>query len=169
MSSIRKFFLWLVDNKLLKDSPVVDIDIPKYNKPLPKSLSVSDVDKLLNAPDINDGIGLRDKAMLELLYATGLRVSELVTIKLENINILQGVIRIMGKGSKERLIPMGEVALEYLDDYLKNARDDFLLGALNCDDIFVTKRGQAMTRQAFWYRVKYYLSQTNIKINISHQ
>jgi integrase/recombinase XerD len=167
LSSIRKFFIWAVDTSLLTESPAVDIDIPQYTKALPKSLSIQDVEVLLNAPDINDGIGLRDKAMLEVLYATGLRVTELIAMKLDNINFLQGVIRIIGKGAKERLIPMGEVAQEYLEKYISNARDAFLLGSLNCDDVFVTNRGKAMSRQAFWYRIKRYLSQTNIKINIS--
>ncbi len=167
LSSIRKFFIWAIEMGSLTVSPVVDIDIPKYAKSLPKSLSIDDVELLLNAPDINDCIGMRDKAMLELLYATGMRVTELVTIKLGNVNLSQGVVQVIGKGSKERLIPMGELAQDSLSSYLRNTRESLLLGALSCDDVFVTSRGKAMSRQAFWYRIKHYLMKTNIKLNIS--
>jgi integrase/recombinase XerD len=120
---------------------------------LPHSLSEQDVELLLNAPNLATDLGSRDKAMLEMLYATGLRVSELVNLTLDQVNLRQGVVRIVGKGNKERLVPIGEVALGYLENYLNHSRIN-LLGAQQCSFVFVTSRGENMTRQAFWHIIK---------------
>jgi integrase/recombinase XerD len=167
ISSLRKFYIWAIEKNHVSVSPVFDIELPKYVKALPKSLSVQDVEKLLNAPDTDDWIGSRDKAMLEILYATGIRVTELISLKLDNINLAQGVIRVIGKGSKERLVPMGEIAQEYLLKYIEEDRLGLLSGNLICDDLFVTKRKTHMTRQAFWYRIKFYVTRVQIKVNVS--
>jgi len=167
ISSLRKFYIWAIEKNHVSVSPVFDIELPKYVKALPKSLSVQDVEKILNAPDTDDWIGSRDKAMLEILYATGIRVTELISLKLDNINLAQGVIRVIGKGSKERLVPMGEIAQEYLLKYIEEDRLALLSGNLICDDLFVTKRKTHMTRQAFWYRIKFYVTRVQIKVNVS--
>ncbi len=122
-------------------------------RPLPKSLSEADVEALLAAPELTDPIGLRDRAMLEVLYACGLRVSELIGLTLEQVNLRQGVLRVFGKGSKERLVPLGEEALDWLKRYLADGRGA-LLGRQMTDALFVTARGEGMTRQMFWYLIK---------------
>jgi integrase/recombinase XerD len=122
---------------------------------LPKSLNEEEVTDLLNAPDINEPIGMRDRAMLELLYASGLRVSELVTVKVNEVSTQDGVVRVTGKGSKTRLVPMGQEAASWIDKYLKYARPDILQKKL-CDALFVTNRADMMSRQAFWYLIKRY-------------
>ena len=167
ISSLRKFYIWAIDKDYISENPISDINLPKYGKPLPNTLSVREVEALLEAPDEKNIIGLRDKAMLELLYATGLRVSELVSLSINNLNLLQGVVKVMGKGAKERLVPIGSISQEIIKKYIDTARPELLCNALNCNDLFVTTRGKAMTRQAFWYRIKYYLSLINISENVS--
>lgn len=128
---------------------------PKLPKRLPKDISEAQVDALLDAPNVDDPIELRDKAMLELLYATGLRVTELVSLTMENISLRQGVVRVVGKGDKERLVPMGENAVDWIEQFLTQGRP-MLLGEKSSDVVFPSKRAQQMTRQTFWHRIKHY-------------
>ncbi len=155
LSSLRRFYRYLGRENRIKDDPTTLIESPKLGRPLPKTLAERDVEALLNAPDIDTDLGLRDRAMLEILYASGLRVSELVQLTLLQLNTRQGVLRIMGKGSKERLVPVGEVALGWVEKYIQQARPHILDGQVS-DDVFPTTRGQRMTRQAFWHNIKRY-------------
>lgn len=155
IASLRRLYRFaLRENKIAQD-PSLQIESPKLPRSLPKSLSEEDVESLLGAPNLDDPIGLRDRAMLELLYASGLRVSELVGVKVTEVSLSEGVVRVTGKGSKTRLVPMGEVAVDWLTRYLKEARPAILEKRLS-DSMFVTQRGAAMTRQAFWYLIKRY-------------
>ena len=155
IASMRRFYRYALRENLIKTDPTLQIESPKLPRSLPKSLNEQEVEDLLNAPDINQPIGLRDRAMLELLYASGLRVSELVTVKVNEVSTQDGVVRVTGKGSKTRLVPMGEEAADWIDQYLKQARPKILQKRL-CDAMFVTSRADAMTRQAFWYLIKRY-------------
>ena len=155
LSSLKRFYRHLVRHGKVSADPTLNIDSPVLPRGLPKTLSEADVENLLAAPDTAAPLGLRDKAMLELLYASGLRVSELVTLKAAQVSRDMGVVRVMGKGSKERLVPLGEEALTWLGRYLAEARPALLAGKVS-DDLFVTARGEAMTRQAFWYLIKRY-------------
>ncbi len=155
IASMRRFYRYALRESLIKTDPTLQIESPKLPRSLPKSLNEQEVEDLLNAPDINQPIGLRDRAMLELLYASGLRVSELVTVKVNEVSTQDGVVRVTGKGSKTRLVPMGEEAADWIDQYLKQARPEILQKRL-CDAMFVTARADAMTRQAFWYLIKRY-------------
>jgi integrase/recombinase XerD len=133
--------------------PTLQVDLPQLGRSLPKSLSEADVEALLAAPELDDPIGLRDRAMLEVLYACGLRVSELIGLTLEQVNLRQGVLRVFGKGSKERLVPLGEEAILWIERYSKEARP-LLLGGKPSDVLFPSLRGEQMTRQTFWHRIK---------------
>ena len=155
IASMRRFYRYALRESLISADPTLQIESPKLPRSLPKSLNEQEVEDLLNAPNINEAIGLRDRAMLELLYASGLRVSELVTVKVTEVSTQDGVVRVTGKGSKTRLVPMGEEAADWIDKYLKQARPDILQKRL-CDALFVTARANAMTRQAFWYLIKRY-------------
>jgi len=155
VSSLRKFFRYLIREGHVLDDPTQGIDLPRIGRPLPDTLTESDVEALLNAPDDAQSLGCRDRAMLETLYATGLRVSELVGLQSSQVNLRQGVVRIVGKGGKERLVPLGEVAELWLERYGQTARKSLLQGRQS-DAVFVTARGAAMTRQAFWYVIKRY-------------
>lgn len=139
---------------LISEDPTLQIELPQIGRPLPKSLSEADVEALLQAPDLDDPIGLRDRAMLEVLYACGLRVSELVGLTLEQVNLRQGVLRVFGKGSKERLVPLGEEAIAWIERYMREARP-LLLGGKPSDVLFPSLRGEQMTRQTFWHRIKH--------------
>ncbi len=155
IASMRRFYRYLMrDNKISLD-PTIQIQSPKLPRSLPKSLNEDEVIALLNAPNIAEPAGLRDRAMLELLYACGLRVSELVGVKVTEVSVSDGVVRITGKGSKTRLVPIGEEAVDWISRYLSEARLEILQKRL-CDALFVTNRGEAMTRQAFWYLIKRY-------------
>jgi integrase/recombinase XerD len=155
IASLRRFYRYLMrDNKISLD-PTIQIQSPKLPRSLPKSLNEDEVLALLDAPNLNESTGLRDRAMLELLYACGLRVSELVGVKVTEVSLSDGVVRVTGKGSKTRLVPMGEEAVDWISRYLSEARQDILQKRL-CDALFVTNRGDAMTRQAFWYLIKRY-------------
>ena len=155
IASMRRFYRFLLrENKISKD-PTLQIQSPKLPRSLPKSLNEDEVVALLNAPNIAEPAGLRDRAMLELLYACGLRVSELVGVKATEVSINEGVVRVTGKGSKTRLVPMGEEAADWISRYLREARSEILQKRLS-DALFVTNRGEAMTRQAFWYLIKRY-------------
>jgi len=155
LSSLRQFFGYLIRAGLRDDDPCAGIKSPKQGKLLPDIFSEEEVDRLLDAPPENTAIGLRDKAMLALLYATGMRVSELVELNLYQVNFNQGFIRVAGKGQKERLVPIGEQALELLNCYLAESRPA-LLGSRQSECVFVTRRGSGMSRQAFWYLIKRY-------------
>jgi len=161
LSSFRRFYRFMLREGEITKDPSDLIDRPKITRGVPKSLSEQDVEALLEAPDMNDDLGIRDKCMLELLYATGLRVSELVSLKTSSLNLNQGVVRIMGKGNKERLIPMTEVAQSLLKDYLFGARQKILSGR-DSEFLFPTKRSLKMTRQAFWHLIKRYGKKANI-------
>ncbi len=155
IATLRRFYRYCLRENKIDTDPTLQIEAPKLPRSLPKSLSEDEVVALLNAPNLNEPAGLRDRAMLELLYACGLRVSELVSIQTTEISIPDGVVRVTGKGSKTRLVPMGEEAADWISHYLKDARPVILQKRL-CDALFVTNRGEAMTRQAFWYLIKRY-------------
>jgi len=152
-SSLKRFFQFALRESKVAADPTLKLDTPKKPQRFPKSLTEADVEALLAAPDAASALGLRDRAMLEMLYATGLRVSELVALKLIEINQDMGVVRVFGKGDKERMVPMGEEASAWLTRYLKDGRPRLLRRAQS-DAAFVTARGAAMTRQAFWYLIK---------------
>lgn len=166
LSSLRRFYGYLHREEVIKIDPTVLIDLPRISRTLPDTLSEVDVDLLLEAPEVTDILGCRDKVMLELLYATGLRVSELIGLKFEQVNFRQGFVRVVGKGKKERLVPMGEQAMEWLEHYMAGARIDILSGRQS-DFLFVTKRGGGMTRQAFWYVIKRYAKKSGISKTLS--
>jgi integrase/recombinase XerD len=166
ISSLRKFYASLVRQGMLEFDPCVQIQSPHIGKPLPQALTERDVEMLLAAPDENDAREQRDRAMLELLYASGLRVTELVTLRLDQVSLRQGVVRVTGKGSKDRLVPFGEEAVAWIERYLLDGRPA-LLGGRQSDDLFVTERGSAMTRQAFWYLIKRYAFRAGIHKHLS--
>jgi len=166
LSSMRQFYQYVLREQLVEHDPSVKITMPKLARSLPQSLTEAQVDDLLNAPDLTQAESYRDRAMLELLYATGLRVSELVSLQLNQLSLTQGVVRVIGKGNKERLVPLGEEALDWLDDFIQTARIELLKGKL-CADVFPTRRGTAMTRQAFWYRIKKHAASAGIVTHLS--
>jgi len=155
IASIRRFYRYLMRYNKISLDPTIQIQSPKLPRSLPKTLNEEEVIALLNAPNVAEPAGLRDRAMLELLYACGLRVSELVGVKVTEVSLSDGVVRVTGKGSKTRLVPMGEEAVDWISSYLSEARLEILQKRL-CDALFVTNRGEAMTRQAFWYLIKRY-------------
>ncbi|KTB90795.1 recombinase XerD [Pseudomonas syringae pv. syringae PD2774] len=166
LSGARGFYRYLLREKLIAVDPTLQIDMPQLGKPLPKSLSEADVEALLAAPDLSEPIGERDRAMLEVLYACGLRVTELISLTLEQVNLRQGVLRVMGKGSKERLVPMGEESIVWVERYLRGARDE-LLGGKPSDVLFPSTRGDQMTRQTFWHRIKHQATVAGIGKSLS--
>lgn len=153
LSCLRGFFRYQLREGGLSVDPTLQVESPKRGRPLPKSLTEAEVEALLQAPDLGDALGFRDRAMLEMLYASGLRVSELVGLQLSQINLRQGVIRVVGKGDKERLVPLGDEAADWLLRYLKEARP-LLISDSGNEVVFPSRRGQQMTRQTFWYRIK---------------
>jgi integrase/recombinase XerD len=166
LSAYRQFFRWLVREGKIDSDPVALIESPKVGRGLPKALTEEQVESLLAAPDTGTALGLRDKAMLELMYATGLRVSELVGLELSNINLNQGVVRVIGKGQKERLVPIGDEAHDSLNAYLSGSRPELLQG-VQTDYLFVTTRKSGMTRQAFWYMVRRYAELCDVSRKLS--
>ncbi|AUC87395.1 site-specific tyrosine recombinase XerD [Alteromonas sp. MB-3u-76] len=165
LSAIRSFFVYLIAKQIRVDSPVSTLSNPKTLKALPTSLSEQQVEDLLAAPITDDPIECRDKSMLEVLYATGLRVSELIGLTMDQISLQQGVVRVVGKGDKERLVPLGEEAIEWLITYIKTARP--ILANKQSDVVFLSRRGQKMTRQTFWHRIKYYAVKAGIEQHLS--
>ncbi len=155
IASLRRLYRFLMRENKISLDPTIQIQSPKLPRSLPKSLNEDEVVALLNAPNVHEPVGLRDRAMLELLYACGLRVSELVDIKTTEVSVMDGVVRVTGKGSKTRLVPMGEEAVDWITRYLSGARAVILQKRLS-DALFVTNRGEAMTRQGFWYLIKRY-------------
>ncbi len=152
-STLKRFYRYLLRENLIAVDPTLNLDSPKLPRSLPKTLTEDDVERLLDNADTNTPLGLRDRAMLETLYATGLRVSELVGLKLTAVNVNDGVLRVTGKGNKDRLVPLGEESVQWLRRYLADSRP-LLLNRQLCDEVFVTTRGAGMTRQAFWYLIK---------------
>ena len=166
LSSFRRFFRYLVREGLISEDPTAQIAMPKIGRSLPKSLTEEEVESLLAAPVVRDPLGSRDRTMLEVLYATGLRVSELVNLRYEQVNLNQGVIRILGKGNRERLIPLGDEAVRWLTEFVRVARDEILLER-QTDYLFPTRRGDRMTRQAFWHIIKRYARKAGIAKGLS--
>lgn len=166
LSTLRRFYRYQIRQNKVAADPCAQVLSPKLGRPLPKALSESQVDDLLMAPDINKSLGLRDRAMLETLYATGLRVTELVQLTLLEVSLDVGVVRIVGKGNKERLVPLGEQAIDWIARYLQNARAELLKQKVS-DALFVTARGTGMTRQAFWYLIKRYAVTAGITQGLS--
>ena len=161
ISSIKSLYMFLVKKNILKNSPVNEVISPKQEKYLPFSMSEDEVDKLLNSPKPSNKIEKRDKAMIEMLYATGMRISELVNLKITDIDTQRCVVKVLGKGSKERLIPFGEAALESLNAYLSDREES------TSKEIFLSNRRTKISRIAFWHRIKLYLSRENLKNSIS--
>ncbi|HEY8218645.1 MAG TPA: site-specific tyrosine recombinase XerD [Methylobacter sp.] len=166
LSSLRRFYGYYIRENSIKIDPTALIESPHIGQPLPASLSEQDVELLLDAPEVTNALGFRDRTMLEMLYATGLRVSELVNLKFEQISFRQGVVRIIGKGNKERLVPVGEEAMSWLESYMSQARKT-ILGERQCDYLFVTNRAGSMTRQAFWHIIKRHAKKAGINKELS--
>jgi integrase/recombinase XerD len=166
LSSFRRFFRYLLRQDGLREDPTAQIAMPKIGRSLPKSLTEEEVESLLGAPVVSDPLGNRDRTMLEVLYATGLRVSELVNLRHGQVNLNQGVIRILGKGNRERLIPLGEEAVRWLTDFEHGPRGEILLER-QTDFLFPTRRGDRMTRQAFWHIIKRYARKAGVAKELS--
>jgi integrase/recombinase XerD len=166
LSSFRRFYRYLLREAVISDDPTADIAMPKIGRSLPTSLTEDEVDSLLAAPNVSEPLGNRDRAMLELLYATGVRVSELINLKMSQMNLNQGVIRIVGKGDRERLIPLGDEAQDWLRDFIDGARIEILLER-QTDYLFPTRRGDRMTRQAFWHIIKRYAKKAGVQKKLS--
>lgn len=167
LSCLRSFYKYLLREKFCLLDPTLDIVSPKIGQSLPKHLSEEEVNALLSAPEVETTQGLRDKALLELLYATGLRVTELVTLQIEQVNLRQGIVRVLGKGNRERLVPLGEEAMDWLTKYMTSARPCFLKDESISSFLFLTNQRKPLTRQAFWYRVKYYAQKIGIDKTLS--
>ena len=167
LSCLRALYRYMLREKLIENDPTLRVENPKLGRPLPDTLTEMDVERLLAAPDLETPLGLRDRTMLEVLYACGLRVSELTELRLGQINLRQGVIRILGKGSKERLVPMGEEAINWLTRYLADARGELLKDNLGQDVVFPSNRGVAMTRQTFWHRLRKLAASAGIQKKLS--
>ncbi|MEK9821068.1 MAG: site-specific tyrosine recombinase XerD [Gammaproteobacteria bacterium] len=167
LSCVRAFYRYLLRENKIDVDPTLQVENPKLGRPLPDTLTEADVEKLLAAPDTSSPIGMRDRTMLEVLYACGLRVSELTNLKMSEINLRQGVVRIVGKGSKERLVPLGEEAISWLNRYLQEARNELLKKNLAQDTVFPSNRGLVMTRQTFWHRLKEHARHAGITKKLS--
>ena len=166
MSCARGFYRYLLREGRSNIDPTLNVDSPKLGRPLPNSLSEEDVERLLRAPDLDVALEFRDRTMLELLYACGLRVTELTSLQVMQVSVNQGVVRVLGKGSKERLVPMGEEALLWLQRYMVGPRHELLKG-IPSEVLFPSRRGTQMTRQTFWYRIKIYALRAEIKKDLS--
>ncbi|HSF48026.1 MAG TPA: site-specific tyrosine recombinase XerD [Burkholderiales bacterium] len=162
VSALKRFYRWLLRENKISEDPTLKIEPPKTTRSLPQTLSEREVEQLLAAPSLDQPLGLRDKAMLETLYASGLRVSELVKLELPALSLSMGLVRIIGKGGKERLVPLGDEAAHWLKRYLDDSRPALLRQRL-CSALFVTARGEAMTRQAFWHLIKRYGARAGIR------
>ena len=165
LSALRRFYAWLAREHRLSEDPTSLIDSPKIGRLLPKILSETNVRQLLDAPDTSSTIGLRDRAMLEVLYGCGLRVSEIVGLTIDSANLAEGVVRVWGKGDKERLVPMGEPSCDWVRRYSRSAREDLIKAPT--DVLFLSLRGRQMTRQTFWHRIKQYGDQIGLKMALS--
>ncbi|MEX2353742.1 MAG: site-specific tyrosine recombinase XerD [Gammaproteobacteria bacterium] len=161
LSSLRRLFQYLAREGRVKKDPTINVESPRLGRQLPKSLTESEVESLLDAPDTDTATGMRDRVMLEVLYATGLRVSELVSMRLDQLNLRQGVVRIIGKGNKERLVPLGEESMDWLARYLRDVRPGFFKGSPGTA-LFPSTRGTEMTRQTFWHAIKRHAARAGI-------
>ena len=166
LSSFRRFFRYIMREGVRDTDPTADIEMPRIGRSLPKTLSEDEVESLLNAPNTDEPLGHRDRAMLELLYATGLRVSELINLKQSQVNFNQGVLRIIGKGDRERLIPLGDESQRWLQEFIDGPRMEILLER-QTDYLFPTRRGDRMTRQAFWHIIKRYAEKSGVRQKMS--
>ena len=166
LSSFRRFYRYLLREGLIADDPTANIAMPKIGRALPQSLTEDEVDALLAAPNVAEPLGHRDRAMLEVLYATGVRVSELINLRMSQINLNQGVLRIIGKGDRERLIPLGDEAQDWLREFIEGPRVEILLER-QTDYLFPTRRGDRMTRQAFWHIIKRYAKKAGVVKKLS--
>lgn len=166
MSCLRSFYRYLIRENRITEDPTQNLESPKLGRPIPDSLTEEEVTNLLDAPDVKTTLGLRDRTMLEVLYATGLRVTELVSLRLEQMNLRQGLVRVTGKGNKERLVPLGEESMDWIERYLREARGD-LLPDLSESIIFPSQQGRPMTRQTFWHRIKRYAIEAGITKHLS--
>ena len=166
LSSFRRFYRYLLREGVIAEDPTANIAMPKIGRALPQSLTEEEVDSLLSAPNVAEPLGHRDRAMLEVLYATGVRVSELINLKLNQINLNQGVLRIIGKGDRERLIPLGDEAQDWIREFIDGARGEILLER-QTEYLFPTRRGDRMTRQAFWHIIKRYAKKAGVKKKLS--
>lgn len=168
ISSLRKFYQWLVRQNIQKINPMLEIDSPKKEHRLPVALSVDEVTKLLDQPDVTKKLGIRDRALLETLYATGIRVSELINLKFSDLHEELKLLKVLGKGSKERLIPISDVAISWIKSYQEKVRDPLLLkSGKYTDTIFLNNRGGALTRQAVWQIIKRYCQMAGISKNVT--
>lgn len=165
LSALRRFYQWCVRENLLSVDPTALVRSPAIGRPLPKVLTESEVRLLLNAPVVSEDLGLRDRAMLEVLYGCGLRISELISLTMDQVRSSQGVLRVWGKGNKERLLPLGDVATEWMDRYVCQSRPSLLRG--KTEVCFLSTRGSGMTRQAFWYRIRDYGVTAGIRTPLS--
>ena len=166
LSSLKRYYRYALREGACTVDPTLTVEAPKLRRGLPKSLSEAQVEALLAAPDANDELGLRDRAMIETLYATGLRVSELVRLTITQVSRDAGVVRVLGKGAKERLVPLGEVALDWIERYLARARPRLLQGR-TAAVLFVTRQGRGMTRQAFWHLIRRHARKASISQPLS--
>jgi integrase/recombinase XerD len=166
LSSFRRFFRYLLREGVIDEDPTVNIAMPKIGRSLPQSLTEQDVESLLAAPKVSEPLGHRDRTMLEVLYATGVRVSELINLKMSQMNLNQGVLRIVGKGDRERLIPLGDEAQDWIREFIDGARGEILLER-QTEYLFPTRRGDRMTRQAFWHIIKRYAKKANVSKKLS--
>ncbi|MBP8185963.1 MAG: site-specific tyrosine recombinase XerD, partial [Pseudomonas sp.] len=166
LSGLRGFYRFLLREGLVSQDPTLQIELPQLGRPLPKSLSEADVEALLAAPEVTEPLGLRDRAMLEVLYACGLRVTELIGLTLAQVNLRQGALKVFGKGSKERLVPLGEEAMHWIERYVREGRG-FLLAGKPSDVLFPSLRGEQMTRQTFWHRIKHHARVAGINKSLS--
>jgi len=166
ISSLKKFFIYLVSRNFIKKNPTENIESPRKVKLLPHTIDTESVDKLLNSPDLKTRFGARDKAMLEILYACGLRVTELVSLKFSQVVIESNFLRVMGKGSKERIIPINDYALSFLKTYIDDFRSEFIKSK-KTDSLFLSNRGAEMTRHSFWHIIKKYAMQAGINEHLS--
>ena len=167
LSALRGYYAYHLREGGIATDPTVLIESPVASRPLPKSLSEADVSKLIAAPDVDTDLGLRDRAMLELIYAAGLRVTELVTLSIDKLNLNQGLVHVVGKGDKERLVPIGENAIDWCHRYMRTAREALLKGRHGSDSVFLSQRGTAMSRQSFWYRIKLHARHAGIQPSLS--
>ncbi len=166
LSTLRRFYRYQLRERRMQHDPTAQLESPRLGRTLPAALSEDDVTRLLAAPDTETAIGLRDRSMLEVLYAAGLRVTELVSLTEYQVSLAQGLVKIIGKGNKERLVPLGDEAVDWLKRYLREARPD-LLKRVSSDVVFPGRGGEPLTRQAFWYRIKQYAQQANIRSKLS--
>ena len=163
LSSLKAFHNYLILKDITKSNPCEKIETPKFVKPIPSSLSENEVEKLLDAPDENTFIGIRDKTMIETLYSCGLRISELVDLEIIHVNLRQGVIRVLGKGQKERLVPMGQKLINLIEIYFSKLKENKIKNSSNF--LFLSQRGKKITRQAFWHRIKIYATKAGLENN----